>query len=569
MLGLAIALPQGFIDPLDAAPNPSPPAFLVPEADRGRIDSALPDRAPAQPARPRRLLIFERNVGYGGHPSIAHASLAFRRMGEKLDAYAAVTSQDPAVFERARLAQFDAVLFNNTVGNLFTNADLRQNLADFVCGGGGLMGLHGASVAFTRWPGAIEDWPEFGRMLGARGANHRDSTEPVFVKVEDMAHPLTRMFDSRGFEYRDEFFRFHEVYSRQKVRVLLSIDTGRTDLNQGAPRGNCLRADHDYALAWIRQYGRGRVFYSTIAHNPYVFWDRSMLEFYLHAIQFALGDLDASTLPSARITPAALAQDKLGWGIAFDPRTRPPASLFEAIDRTAALGLSHLVASDWLPIAPGRLGRFDARLPADDRLSIRLKLDDAGVRILAWRIDRAPADPADWPSIFQFARNLGIESLIVEPPLESLKALESLCAAHGMQLAIPIHKHASAPAFRSLEGFLETCPADMRHLGVWAGIEQWAASGIDPVRAVQRIGRRLFIVALPPSLASRSDGADALASLVRAMAAQFHRVGIRPILFALDPAWDATGPEPDPATGIRFLETLSLDLAASSTRTTP
>lgn len=431
------------------------------------------------------------------------------------------------------------------------------------------MGLHGASVAFTRWPGAIEDWPEFGRMLGARGANHRDSTEPVFVKVEDPAHPLTRMFDGRGFEYRDEFFRFQEVYSRQKVRVLLSIDTDRTDLNQGPPRGNCLRADHDYALAWIRQYGRGRAFYSTIAHNPYVFWDRPMLEFYLCAIQFALGDLEASTLPSARINPAALAQEKLGWRAAFDPHARAPGSLFEAIDRAAALGLPHLVASDRLPVAPDRPRKFDARLPADDRLSIRLKLDDAGVRILAWRLDRAPADPADWPSIFQFAQSLGIESLVVEPPRESLEAIESLCAAHDMRLAIPIHNQASAPAFRSLEGFLETCPADMRHLGVWAGIEDWTARGIDPVRAVQRIGRRLFIVALPPSLSSRPSDAAALASSVRATVAEIHRARIRPVLFALGQAQDTAGSESDPAIGVRLLETLSLDLASSSTGTPP
>jgi type 1 glutamine amidotransferase len=40
------------------------------------------------------------------------------------------------------------------------------------------------------------------------------------------------------------------------------------------------------------------VFYCTIAHNPSVFWDAKMLEFYLAATQFALGDLPASTAPS-------------------------------------------------------------------------------------------------------------------------------------------------------------------------------------------------------------------------------------------------------------------------------
>jgi len=278
-----------------------PPRGPVTTEERRRIEEALPATAPAPPAKARRLLIFDRNVGYGGHPSAAHANLAFTLMGQRTGAFEAVVLYDPSAFAADNLEQFDAVFFDNTVGNLFEDPQLRQNLLAFVSSGGGLMGVHGTSVAFTRWPGAQEDWPEFGEMLGARGAAHRDSDERVFIKVEDPDHPLVRAFGGTGFEYRDEFFRFHEPYSREKLRILLSIDTERTGLGQGQARGDCERADNDYALAWIRSHGHGRVFYCTIAHNPYVFWDRRMLEFYLAATQFVLGDLPADTTPSARL----------------------------------------------------------------------------------------------------------------------------------------------------------------------------------------------------------------------------------------------------------------------------
>ena len=144
-------------------------------------------------------------------------------------------SRDPAVFAPASLKQFDAVFFNNTVGNLFEDPALRQSLVEFVYGGGGLMGVHGTSVAFTKWPGAIEDWPEFGIMLGARGANHRASDEHVFIKLDDPTHPVNQALRRQGFDYRDEFFRVHEPYSRNRVRVLLSIDTAKTDMKQAPP----------------------------------------------------------------------------------------------------------------------------------------------------------------------------------------------------------------------------------------------------------------------------------------------------------------------------------------------
>lgn len=286
-----------------AGPMESPAAELSAEA-QARIERALPESAWVVPRQPRRLLIYDGNVGYGGHPSAETANVAFRRMGERTGAYDTEVSRDPEVFRRESLVRFDAVFFNNTVGNLFTDPELRENLRRFVWSGGGLLGVHGTAVAFTQWPGAIEDWPEFGEMIGGRGANHRDSDERVFIKVEDPTHPLTAMFPAAGFEYRDEFFRVHEPYSRERLRVLLSFDTAKTDMNQGAARGNCTRADNDYAIAWCRSYGEGRTFYCTIAHNPSVFWDAQMLKFYLAAVQFALGDLEAATTPSATLTGA-------------------------------------------------------------------------------------------------------------------------------------------------------------------------------------------------------------------------------------------------------------------------
>jgi type 1 glutamine amidotransferase len=290
--------------------------------ERIKIEQAIPAKAPATPRKPRRLLVFDLNVGYPGHGSIQHANLAFTLMGKQTGAFETVVSRDPEVFRPESLKQFDAVFLNNTVGNLFTDPELRRSLLEFVSGGGGLLGVHGTSVAFTRWTeGAKEDWPEFAQMLGARGAFHRASNERVFIKLDDPGHPINRVFGGQGFEFRDEFFRFREVYSRDRVHVLLSIDVAKTDLREGQPAGGPERADNDYALAWVRSHGQGRVFYSTIAHNPSVFWDQRMLEFYLAAIQFALGDLDAPTAPSGA-TGGRTAQSHLpsvGQPVRFNP----------------------------------------------------------------------------------------------------------------------------------------------------------------------------------------------------------------------------------------------------------
>lgn len=387
-----------------------------------RIEAALPAKAFATPQKPRRLLIFDLNVGYGGHGSIPTANTAFTLMGARTGAFETVVSRDPAVFRPESLSRFDAVFFNNTVGNCFEDPALRQSLVEFVYGGGGLMGVHGTSVAFTKWPGAIEDWPEFGIMLGARGANHKANDEHVFIKLDDPTHPVNQAFNGQDFDYRDEFFRVHEPYSRDRVRVLMSIDTQKTDMQQTPSLGMVERADNDYALAWVRQYGRGRVFYCGFAHHPSVFWDPKMLQFYLAATQFALGDFPAPTTPSAKLTPAIRAQERLGWRLVLTPSNE--LTFFETIDKATQLGILYVGSSSRQKISPDIPKLLDDQLSSDERRQIRLKLDAAGVRLLTYRVDQEDSDEARRNRAIEFARLMGVEAIGIKAPPQGVVSIE-------------------------------------------------------------------------------------------------------------------------------------------------
>lgn len=458
----------------------------------------------ARPGGARKLLIYDSNVGYGGHPSAKYANEAFIRMGEKTGAYQAIVSRDPSIFRPEQLRQFDAVFFNNTVGNLFTEPVLRQSLIDFVYGGGGLMGVHGTSVAFTQWPGAIEDWPEFGILLGARGANHRTNKEHVFIKLDDARHPLNQVFAGQGFDYRDEFFRVHDPYSRHRLRVLFSIDTEKTDMRQGPAYGNLVRADNDYALAWIRNYGRGRVFYCTIAHNPYVFWDARMLQFYLGAIQFVVGDLPCPTLPSALLTPPIRAQEQLGWR--FGAELRGNLSLFESIEVASRLGLPYLGVT-WKQTVSREMDKpLDDQLGEAELRQIRLKLDSAGVRLLSCDISNLPSNPAALRHLFGFLKKIGIEVVSGSPTGRDLDAIEPLCDEYKIQLALRSRDlKSSQPAWTPRE-VLRQCQNRSPRIGAAGEVESWKQAKINPVDALRLLGDRLITLHFSPTLASPGAG---------------------------------------------------------------
>ncbi len=532
---------------------------------RQRIAAAIPANAFAKPRKKRRLLIFDLNVGYGGHRSIPTANHAFTLMGRKTGAFETVVSRDPAVFEPESLRRFDAVFLNNTVGNLFTDPALRQSLVEFVYGGGGLLGVHGTTVAFTRWPGAHEDWPEFGIMIGARGANHKANDEHVVIKLDDPTHPVNQPFAGKGFDYRDEFFRVHGPYSRDRVRVLMSIDTVKTDMNQDPAYGKVVRADNDYALAWVRQYGRGRVFYCTIAHNPYVFWDPKMLEFYLAATQFALGDLPASTVPSAKLTPAIAAQEKLGWRLGIEAYTFHKYTLFDAIDRTAQLGLPFMGGLSFQKVSKDIDKNFDPELTDDELKQIRLKLDAAGVRLLTYYFHSIPGDEVGCRRVFEFARKIGIETFMSEPAVESLDTIEKFCDQYDINVALHNHDKKASPQYWHPEGILKACRGRSKRIGACGDLGYWMRSGIDPIKAVNMLGKRLITVQMHDLDELSGEGHDVPwgsgAGNSEKFIKEVHRLGIKLTMFGLEYSYNWYESMPDVARCIEFFNKVSTQLA--------
>ena len=160
----------------------------------------------------------------------------------------------------------------------FDDPVLKQSLMDFVKQGKGVIGIHAATDNFY-------DWPEAAEMMGGLFNGH-PWHEKVSVKVEKPKHPVCEAFNGQTFEVVDEIYQFKAPYSRDKLEVLLSLDMSKT-----SPKGG--RQDGDYAVSWVRPFGKGRVFYCSLGHDHEIFWNSMVLKHYLDGIQYAMGDLKA------------------------------------------------------------------------------------------------------------------------------------------------------------------------------------------------------------------------------------------------------------------------------------
>ena len=274
----------------------------LPADDLAKIEAALPTKATATPQRPRKLLVFTKTEGYK-HASIPYAAQALELMGQKTGAFTTTVSEDMASFSESTLSQYDAVCFVSTTTLKFDDPKLRASLMKFVNGGKGVIGIHAASDNFY-------DWPEAAAMMGGLFDGHPWTSDGAWaVKVDDVQHPLTVAFKGEGFILSDEIYRFKAPISREHLRVLISLDLAA----EGNQQVEGLRAtDIDIPISWVRDFGKGRVFYCSLGHNNSVYWNAAVLQHYLDGMQFALGDLQVDTTPSVATCLAAVAKYDYG-----------------------------------------------------------------------------------------------------------------------------------------------------------------------------------------------------------------------------------------------------------------
>jgi sugar phosphate isomerase/epimerase len=290
-----------------------------------------------------------------------------------------------------------------------------------------------------------------------------------------------------------------------------------------------------------------------------------MLRFYLGAVQFALGDLPAPTLPSGKLTPAARAREKLGWRLGVTAYSFHKYTLFEAVDKTAELGLPYFGGLSFQKVSQEIPKNFDYQLGDDELEQIRLKLDSAGVRMLTYYIHRIPGDEAGCRRVFEFGRKMGIETFISEPLPEALDTIERFCDEYDVNLAIHNHGPEASPQYWRPEGILEACRGRSKRIGACVDLGYWMRSGIDPIEAAGKLGDRLMTLQVHDLNERGSDGHDVPwgtgAGRTEAFVREIHRLGIRPTMFGLEYSYDWFDSMPEMAACIEFFDELSLELA--------
>ncbi|MBI3695665.1 MAG: ThuA domain-containing protein [Acidobacteria bacterium] len=248
-------------------------------------------------AAPKRVLYVTHSAGFR-HDSIPVSrqvmeSLVTRSSGQ----LEVVSTEDLSLLTVENLRNFDVVFFF-TSGELALNDQQKRDFLAFVREGKAFGGVHSATDT-------LYGWPEYGELIGAYFDGHPWAQE-VAIDVEDPAHPtMANVFPP--FRITEEIYQFRD-FSRDRVRVLMTLDTATVDLN--APGVN--RTDGDFALAWCRNHGQGRVFYTALGHFDETWRDARFQNILLNALLWLAGVRPGDATPRSGTGSPSPAIDRGG-----------------------------------------------------------------------------------------------------------------------------------------------------------------------------------------------------------------------------------------------------------------
>ena len=250
----------------------------------------------------------------------------------------------------------------------------------------------------------------------------------------------------------------------------------------------------------------------------------------------------------ARENPASAAVDtskgaphaeKLGWRLGCQAWTFNRFTLFEAIDKTAELGLKYIEAyPHGQKLSATNSAIFGPKLSPNNRQEVKKYLSDKGVKLVNMGV--GPYDK----EAFDFAKDMGIETLVSEPNFDAFDAIDKLCEEYKINVAL--HDHPKPSPYWNPDTVLKVTKNHSKRIGACCDTGHWMRSDLNPVECLRKLEGRIISFHLKdlnefgpkahdvPWGTGRGD--------IKGILAEVKRQGIKPV-FSMEYEYRFTMPE--------------------------
>jgi len=250
----------------------------------------------------------------------------------------------------------------------------------------------------------------------------------------------------------------------------------------------------------------------------------------------AMGWVASGALAGEAVSPkGAPDAEKIGWRLGSQAYTFRRMTFFEAVDRIAALGLRYVEMYPGQRVSKEQNVRTNPAMPPEVVAKVKAKLKAANVKLANYGVTGLPGEEAKCRKLFQWAKSMGIETIVSEPNPADLPMIDKLCQEFGINVAI--HNHPKPSRYWNADTVLAACKGRSKRIGACADTGHWMRSGLDPLACLKKLEGRIISFHFK-DLDKSGRGAHDVpwgtgAGNADAMLAEMHRQGFKGV-FAIE-----------------------------------
>jgi sugar phosphate isomerase/epimerase len=176
-------------------------------------------------------------------------------------------------------------------------------------------------------------------------------------------------------------------------------------------------------------------------------------------------------------------------------RLGPQAYSFNRFTFAEAVAKAKQLNLKYMEIYPGQ--KLSAEMPdvsvshtmtAEQRKALKKLVADAGITLTNYGVVSLPNNEAECRKVFDFAKEMGLENIVSEPPEDAFDMIDKLCQEY--KIGVAIHNHPNPSHYWNYETVLKVCEGRSHWIGACADTGHWTRSNIDPLVAIKALGKR-------------------------------------------------------------------------------
>lgn len=207
--------------------------------------------------------------------------------------------------------------------------------------------------------------------------------------------------------------------------------------------------------------------------------------------------LASSSVSTASAAEPVPAENRIGgFALGCQAYSFNRYSALEAVEKTAQAGgkvIEFYPGQRLAPDAPD--ARFDHNSPDEAIARVKEHLTKHGIRPVGFGVVGLGKDEAQNRKVFEFARKMGIGTVISEPDVSAFDLIEKLAVEYDTRVAIHNHPRRNRDAnyrYWDPEYVLSLVKDRDRRIGSCADTGHWVRSGIKPIDAVKKLKGRIL-----------------------------------------------------------------------------